>query len=177
MSCFHCHLFLGICWFLFWFLLWFIGYSERYCCVFIFYSIFLCMHVCIVASVMPDSETLWTVACQIPLSIEIFRQKYWSGLLCPPPGDLLNPWVEPASPVVPELHTDSLPQRHLEALPPHHGWYLILQHCDQKRCLKWFQFLKTYQDLIVAQDVIYPGEFSMCTWKKVKSIVFGWNAL
>ena len=32
--------------------------------------------------------TLWTVALQAPLSMEFSRQEYWSGLLCPPPGDL-----------------------------------------------------------------------------------------
>ena len=32
--------------------------------------------------------TLWTVACQVPLSVEFSRQKYWSGLPFPPPGDL-----------------------------------------------------------------------------------------
>ena len=26
-----------------------------------------------------------------------FRREYWSGLLCPPPGDLLNPGIEPTS--------------------------------------------------------------------------------
>ena len=26
-----------------------------------------------------------------PLSMGVSRQKYWSGLLCPPPGDLPNP--------------------------------------------------------------------------------------
>ena len=31
------------------------------------------------------------------------RQEYWSGLLCPPPGDLLNPRIEPVSPVSPAL--------------------------------------------------------------------------
>ena len=25
------------------------------------------------------------------------------------------------------------------------SWHLILPHCDQKRCLKWFQFFKIYQ--------------------------------
>ena len=34
---------------------------------------------------------LWTVACQDPLSMEFFRQEYWHGLLCPSPGELLNP--------------------------------------------------------------------------------------
>ena len=32
--------------------------------------------------------TLWTVAHQAPLSMGFFRQEYWSGLPCPPPGEL-----------------------------------------------------------------------------------------
>ena len=34
------------------------------------------------------------------------RQEYWSGLPCPPPGDLPNPGTEPRSPA---LQVDSLP--------------------------------------------------------------------
>ena len=49
--------------------------------------------------------TPWTVAHQMPLSIEFFRQEYWSGLPCPPPGDLPNPEIEPRSPT---LQVDSL---------------------------------------------------------------------
>ena len=30
--------------------------------------------------------TLWTVACQAPLSMGWSKQEYWSGLPCPPPG-------------------------------------------------------------------------------------------
>ena len=44
--------------------------------------------------------TPWTVACQAPLSMEFFRQEYWSRLPYPPPGDLLNPGIEPASPAL-----------------------------------------------------------------------------
>ena len=32
--------------------------------------------------------TLWTVAHQATLSMGFSRQEYWSGLPCPPPGDL-----------------------------------------------------------------------------------------
>ena len=32
--------------------------------------------------------TLWTVDCQTPQSMGFSRQDYWSGLPCPPPGDL-----------------------------------------------------------------------------------------
>ena len=34
-------------------------------------------------------ETWWNIACQDPLSMGFSRQEYWSGLLYPPPGDLL----------------------------------------------------------------------------------------
>ena len=42
--------------------------------------------------------TSWTVAPQALLSVEFSRQEYWSGLPCPPPGDLPNPGIEPGSP-------------------------------------------------------------------------------
>ena len=41
--------------------------------------------------------TLQTVACQAPLSMGFFKQEYWSGLPCPPPGDLPNPGIKPES--------------------------------------------------------------------------------
>ena len=41
--------------------------------------------------------TLWTVAHQAPLSMEFSRQEHWSGLPCPPPGDLPGPGMEPGS--------------------------------------------------------------------------------
>ena len=56
----------------------------------------------------------WTVACQAAPSIGFSRQEYWSGLPCPPPGDLPNPRVEPTSPTAPALQADSL-------LPSHQG--------------------------------------------------------
>ena len=39
----------------------------------------------------------WAVAFQAPLSMELSRQQCWSRSPCPPPGDLLNPWIKPAS--------------------------------------------------------------------------------
>ena len=54
----------------------------------------------------PLFETPWTVALQAPLSMGFSRQEYWSGLPCPPPGDLSNPRVKPRSPA---LQVDSLP--------------------------------------------------------------------
>ena len=37
------------------------------------------------------------------LSMEFSGQEYWSGLPCPPPGDLPNPGIEPVSLTSPEL--------------------------------------------------------------------------
>ena len=55
-------------------------------------------------------ETPWTVAHQAPLSMGLSRQEYWSGSLCPSPGDLPNPGIEPVSPA---WQADSLPLNHL----------------------------------------------------------------
>ena len=45
-------------------------------------------------------ETPWTVAHQDPLSMGFPRQKYWSGLPFPSPGNLPNPGIKAASPVL-----------------------------------------------------------------------------
>ena len=36
---------------------------------------------------------LYYIACQAPLSMEFFRQEYWSGLPFPSQGDLTNPGI------------------------------------------------------------------------------------
>ena len=64
-------------------------------------AVFALLYAC---SVMADSlgphrlSTLWSVACQTPLSVEFSRQEYRNGLF-PPPGGLHNPGVEPLYPV------------------------------------------------------------------------------
>ena len=52
---------------------------------------------------------LWTVAHQVPLSMGFSRQEYWSGLLCPRPGDPPSPGIKSISPVSPTLQVVSLP--------------------------------------------------------------------
>ena len=47
--------------------------------------------------------TSWTVACQAPLSMGFSRQEYWRGLPFPPPGDLPDSGIKPASLVSLEL--------------------------------------------------------------------------
>ena len=52
--------------------------------------------------------TLWAVACQAPLSVGFSGQEHWSGLPCPPPGDLPDPGIELGSPT---LQVDSFPTK------------------------------------------------------------------
>ena len=52
---------------------------------------------CYVLSHVQLFVTSWTVACQAPLSMEFSRQKYWSELPCPSPGDLPEPGIESVS--------------------------------------------------------------------------------
>ena len=54
-------------------------------------------------SVVSDSATPLTVACQTPLFMEFSRQEYWNGLPLPTPGDLANPGIKPMSLASPAL--------------------------------------------------------------------------
>ena len=70
------------------------------------------------------------------------RQEYWSGLPCPPPGDLPNPGIEPWSP---SMQVDSLPSEPpgkpkstgvgslslLQGIFPTQGLNWNLPHCRQ----------------------------------------------
>ena len=47
--------------------------------------------------------TLWTISLPALLSMEFSRQEHWSGLPCPPSGDLPNPGINPASLMPPAL--------------------------------------------------------------------------
>ena len=49
---------------------------------------------------------------QAALPMEFFRQEYWRGLPCTPPGDLSDPGFQPISPAAAILQADSLPLSH-----------------------------------------------------------------
>ena len=49
-------------------------------------------------SVMSDSATLWTTACQVSPSMAFSRPEDWSGEPFPSPGDLPDPGIKPRSP-------------------------------------------------------------------------------
>ena len=71
-------------------------------------------------------ETPWTVAHQNPQPMGFSKQEYCSGLPFPPPGDLLNPGIEPMSPASPALS-----DRFLTTEPP--GKPIRLWHCSKKQ--------------------------------------------
>ena len=60
---------------------------------------------------MPDSCDPMDCSLPAPLSMGFPRQEYWSGLLFPSPGDLLDPGIESGSLA---LQVDSSP-----TLKPH----------------------------------------------------------
>ena len=56
--------------------------------------------------ILKNKVTIHIKLCQAPLSMEFFRQEYWSGFPFPSPGDLPDPGIEPRSPA---LQADVLP--------------------------------------------------------------------
>ena len=60
-------------------------YSKGLCCVLSHLSHIL------------SFVTPWTVAHQASLSMGLFRQEYWRGLPCPPPGYVPNPGLQSTS--------------------------------------------------------------------------------
>ena len=55
---------------------------------------------------MSNFVTLCTIALQAPLSMGSSKEEYWSGLPCPPPGDLPNLGIKPMSLLSPALAGD-----------------------------------------------------------------------
>ena len=95
--------------------------------------------------------TLWTVARQTLLSIGFSRQEYWSGLQCPPPGNLPDPGIKPMSLMSPALtggfFTTSatwedpvIPTGHLQS-----HWKILLKLSENQDSLyssAWFILLR-----------------------------------
>ena len=73
-----------------------------------------------------------TVACQAPLSMEFFRQDYWSGLPFPAPGDLPDPEIEPMS-----LPSSALAEGSNPGLPHCRQILYQLSHQGSPRILGW----------------------------------------
>ena len=70
------------------------------------------MQACSVASVVSNSATPWTAACQAPLSLGILQATVLEWVALPSPGDLPDPGIKPMSPVSPALQAHSSPLSH-----------------------------------------------------------------
>ena len=53
--------------------------------------------------ILKNKVTIHIKLCQAPLSMEFFRQAYWSGFPFPSPGHLPNPGIELVPPGSPAL--------------------------------------------------------------------------
>ena len=65
-----------------------------------YYCVFSNTCMCCVLRCVQLFATPWTVAHQIPLSLEFSRQEYWSRLPFLSPGDLPNLGIKPRSPAL-----------------------------------------------------------------------------
>ena len=115
--------------------------------------------------------TSWTVSHQALLCMGFSRQEHWSGLPCPPPGDLPNPGVEFESPALAGSFFSAEPQGEPFLLLEYSG--CPFRECKHslasRRCtLCWWAVcrsdLLTYpgmDELVKAQ----PHQFFCCAYK------------
>ena len=85
-------------------------FGYIYICIYSCIFIFLYMMCLVAQSCLTLCDPMDCSPCQAPLSMGFSRQKYWSGLPCPPPGDLPKPGIKPRSSM---LQADSLPSEPL----------------------------------------------------------------
>ena len=118
--------------------------------------------------------TLWTIACQAPLSMGFSRQGYWSGLPCHPPGDLPNPGIKHASLMSTCISRQVLyHQRHLWSPKDSCRWYVMSRHVlytfygiQNLNFIQFLHFMKYYSFV-----VLFFSYHSKC-----KSILTSWAA-
>ena len=77
--------------------------------------------------------TLWTIAFEAPLSAGFSRQGYWSGLLCPLPGDLLDRGMEPVFLMSPALAGRFFIARATREAPNRHTHTHTHAHTEKKQ--------------------------------------------
>ena len=82
----------------------------------------VCVCMCMCAQLLSHVQlftTPWTVARQAPLSLEFFRQVYWSRLPFTNPQNLLDPGAESVPLCLLHWQVDSSPLCHLGSLYTH----------------------------------------------------------
>ena len=114
--------------------------------------------------------TLWTVACQDPLSVKFSRREYWSGLPCLLQGTFLTLGSNPCLLCFQRWRAVSLPLVHLPYfLPPLLMWKilsLICMYCFYMLTF-WYNLSSTksillkllFCDLIPSNKKIWSNSF------------------
>ena len=85
----------------------------------------LCCVLCLVTQSCPTLCDPMNCSPPGSSSMGILQERNWSGLPCPPPGDLSNPGIKPRSPV---LQADSLPSEP----PGKHVYHTLLNYEENK---------------------------------------------
>ena len=96
---------------------------NHYCVLGLQDSHVLAAQACMCAKSLQPWLPLFDPMDQAPLSMGLSRQECWTGMPCPPPGDLPHPGIKPESPVAPAVQVDSLPLSHQGSpLEPPYKW-------------------------------------------------------
>ena len=122
---------------------------------------------------MSDSVTLGTVNRRAPLSMEISRQEYWSGLPFPPPRDILSPRIKSWCPM---LQADFLSSEPLwPSSTNERHWFIIARTWKQPRCPSaeewirklWYIYTMEYYSAIKKNTF----ESVLMRWMKLEPII------
>ena len=129
---------------------------------------YLC--ICRMLSCVQLLATFWTVAREAPLSTGFSRQEQWSGLPCPPPGDLLTQGSNPSLPCLLRWQAGSLP------LDPRGGptqvyvyaynikWCDVQATCDAKTRRSWSRTEK--EPHVLSGQLVFDKRYEKIQWRK-----------
>ena len=103
---------------------------------------FSCVLCVLIAQSCLTLWTPWTVACQAPLSVELSRQEYWSGLPFPSPGESSWPRIKPGSPELQRFLTIIARKKSLNLEMRFGNPFGLLLHCNSVNYINPFLNIK-----------------------------------
>jgi len=110
--------------------------------------------------------TTWTVSTMLLCPWGFFRQKHWSGLPHPPPGDLPNPGIKLGSPA---LQADSLPAE----LPGNPAFSLALLKSWKLSAGDICGYLTAWHSFLLLIAFEFPWKITTSQWIKFVGIKIG----